>query len=91
MSDKNYRGDTTPKSPWSYFGHSILYAIPLIGWIILIIQAIGADNVNLRNYARSYFCGFILIAIIIGIILIIGAINGTITNIWDVIQGRMGA
>jgi len=78
---KNYSGDTTPIGPWSYFGHSILYSIPLIGWIFLVIQAIGAKNVNLRNYARSYFCILILSLIIFAIFLIITAATGGIEAI----------
>lgn len=30
-----------PLSPWSYFGLGILYSLPLVGWIFLIVHAIG--------------------------------------------------
>ena len=33
-----------PLSPWSYFGLGILYALPLLGWIFLIVHAIGCLN-----------------------------------------------
>lgn len=33
-----------PLSPWSYFGLGILYALPLLGWIFLIVHAIGSAN-----------------------------------------------
>ena len=39
-----------PLSPWSYFGLGILYALPLLGWIFLIVHAIGSANINRRNY-----------------------------------------
>ncbi|MEA4965136.1 MAG: hypothetical protein VB055_04865 [Oscillospiraceae bacterium] len=52
-----------PLSPWTYFGLGILYALPLVGWIFLICHAIGAFNINKRNYARSYFCVYVLVLI----------------------------
>ena len=60
-----------PLSPWSYFGLGILYALPL-----LIVHAIGSANINRRNYARSYFCVYVL-AIILGVLLTItGVLSG---------------
>lgn len=59
-----------PMSPWGYIGHSILYSIPLIGWIILIIHACDSGYIARRNYARSFFIPLIL-AIIAAVILII--------------------
>ncbi len=56
---------------WGYLGYEILFAIPLVGFIALIIFAFGGtQNVNLKNFARSYFC-IMLIAIVLGIILTI--------------------
>lgn len=49
-----------PISMWGYFGWEIVYAIPLIGWIICIGQAFCAENRNLRNFARSQFCWLII-------------------------------
>lgn len=68
----NYDGDLTPLSPWAYFGLSILYSIPIIGFIVLLVNAIGAENVNKRNYARSYFCWLVILGIIVGTIVILG-------------------
>ena len=45
-----------PLSPWTYFGLSILYAVPVIGWVFLIAHAVASRNINKRNYARSFFC-----------------------------------
>ncbi|MBQ4014315.1 MAG: hypothetical protein II610_03550 [Treponema sp.] len=53
-----------PISMWGYFGYEILFALPVIGWIILIVNAIAAKNVNVKNFARSYFCLLIVAAII---------------------------
>ena len=64
-----------PISMWGYFGYQILFAIPLIGLILLIVFALGGTrNVNLRNYARSYFC-----ILIIGIAIFVFMI---MTGVW---------
>ena len=65
-----------PLSPWTYFGLGILYSLPVVGWIFLIVHAIGSMNINRRNYARSYFCVYVL-AIILGVLLTItGVLSG---------------
>ena len=61
-----------PLSPWEYFGLTILFSLPLIGWIFLVIDAIGSYNINKRNFARSYFCIVVIILIIIAILFILG-------------------
>lgn len=54
-----------PMGAWGYFGHSLLFSIPLVGFILLIVFAAGGTkNINKRNYARSYFCGLLIVAII---------------------------
>ena len=54
-----------PLSPWAYFGLSILYSVPVIGWIFLIAHALTSRNINKRNSARSFFCIYILAASVI--------------------------
>lgn len=63
-----------PISMWGYFGYELLFSIPCVGFILLIIFAVGGTrNINLRNFARSYFCftliaiGFILLLVMTGI------------------------
>ncbi len=63
---KNIPEEYRPISMWGYFGYQILFAIPLIGFIILLVFSFGGTkNKNLRNFARSYFCYFILIVILV--------------------------
>ena len=61
-----------PISAWGYFGYQLLFGIPLIGFIMLLVFALGGtENINLKNYARSYFCAFLIglvIAIFVGIV-----------------------
>lgn len=54
-----------PIGAWGYFGYTLLFSIPCIGFILLLVFALGgANNINLRNYARSYFC-----ALLVGLII----------------------
>lgn len=49
-----------PLSPWAYWGLSILYIIPLIGWIFLLVFTFSGNNINRRNFTRSFWCWDIL-------------------------------
>ena len=51
-------------STGGFFGFYILFAIPVVGWLICIIMAFTAKNLNRRNLARAT-----LILLIIGIVL----------------------
>ncbi|MGN0642222.1 MAG: hypothetical protein ACI4JJ_03675 [Huintestinicola sp.] len=53
-----------PLSPWAYFGYTILFSIPVVGLILLIVFSFSNDNINKRNFARSYFCVYALALIL---------------------------
>lgn len=58
-----------PISMWGYFGYNLLFCIPFIGQICLLIFAFGGTrNVNLRNYARSFFCFAIIVFVLLMIL-----------------------
>ena len=71
-----------PIGAWGYFGYSILFSIPLVGLICLIVFACSESNINRRSFARSYFCAFIIIAIVFVLIFVLAgsAIMGFFTN-----------
>ena len=58
---------------WGYFGYELLFSIPCIGLIVLIVLAVSAKNVNVKNFARSYFCFLIILGILAGIAAATGA------------------
>lgn len=61
IANYDARFDYTPIGMWGYFLYSILFNIPFIGWICWIIFAVGGTrNINLRNFARSYICLYIV-------------------------------
>ena len=72
-TESNIPEEYKPIGMWGYFGYQILFAIPLVGFILLIVFAFGGSkNRNLRNFARSYFC-WLMILLIIGIAIFVGA------------------
>ncbi|MBR6159966.1 MAG: hypothetical protein IKQ40_06645 [Lachnospiraceae bacterium] len=84
--DTNYNTPSIPPeyepiSMWGYFGYELLFSIPCVGFILLIVFAFTATNVNLKNFARSYFCFLIVFAILIGIIFAIAASAGVLSQI----------
>ena len=54
-----------PLSPWAYFGLNLLYCVPVIGWVFLIWHAISGKNINRRNFARSFFCIYVVVIVLI--------------------------
>lgn len=73
MDNYNIPEEYRPISMWGYFGYQILFTIPLIGWIMLLVFAFGGTkNINLRNFARSYFCMLIIMVLLIIIFAIAG-------------------
>lgn len=75
MNKYGYEGEERfrPMSPWGYFGYSLLFSIPLIGLILLIVFSLNNENINRRNYARSFFIGVLIAAIILLILALTGA------------------
>ena len=68
-----------PLSAWAY-GYNILFAIPLVGFIMLIVFAFDSSNINRRNYARSFFCAYLVAIIILIVVLILALVLGISLN-----------
>lgn len=71
-----------PLSPWAYFGYTILFAIPVVGFILLVVFSLIGGNVNRRNFARSYFCIYVLLFILFLIALLTGALTSLFASIF---------
>lgn len=65
-----------PLSPWAYLGLQILFAIPIVGFIFLIIFSCNGSNLSRRNFARSYWCALLLVVIVIAILAIFAFASG---------------
>lgn len=73
-----------PISMWGYFGYQLLFCIPCVGFIFLIVFALGGtSNVNLKNFARSYFCMLIIALILLIVILVLGGSAGVLAAIME--------
>ena len=59
-----------PLGAWAYFGYQLLFAIPVVGFILLIVFSCSDDNINRRNFARSYWCS-LLVSVIINVFLLV--------------------
>ena len=73
MYDEEYK----PISPFGYVGYELLFSIPVIGWIIQLCFAIFHKNRNVKNFARSLYCFYLLMsvfAIVIVVLIKIGII-----------------
>ena len=81
MNYENIPDRYKPLSPWAYFGYQMLFNIPVVRIILLIIFALGgAKNINLRNFARSYFCVYIIMIVVFLVLLLTGGLV-TILNL----------
>jgi hypothetical protein len=59
-----------PLGAWAYFGYGLLFSIPILGFIMLIVYSFSDVNINRRNYARSYWCVYVLAAVVLLIVYI---------------------
>ena len=81
MINYNIPKEYKPISAWGYFGYNLLFAIPLVGFIMLLVFALGGtENIYLKNYARSYFCAFLIVLVILLFALLIGVAIGLLAN-----------
>ena len=86
MSEHNIPEKYQPLRPAQYFWLTVLFAIPVIGFICLIIMSISNSNINRRNFARSYWVPLVIIAIMAAIVFI----SGGITTVFDYLKSLIG-
>jgi hypothetical protein len=61
-----------PISAWNYFWRSVLYCIPVIGWIFMIVHAVADKNRNGRGFARSFLLFIALLIVVFAAAFIMG-------------------
>ena len=72
-----------PLGAWAYFGYAFLFSIPIVGFICLIIFSLSDDNINRRNFARSYWCALAIVLILFVIVLVLGLVFGFADTLSD--------
>lgn len=75
-----------PISVWGYLGYEILFSIPLVGFIMMLVLAFAPQNVNVKNFARSFLL-WILLALLFAVIVVV--IITAVTGVG--IMGLIGA
>ena len=91
MKKYGYGYSDKPISAWGYVGYSILWGIPVLGWLILLCTALFSGNQNKKSYARSFFCAFLLIllvVLVVAVVIVALVATGIITQ--DTINGLFG-
>ena len=84
MSENNIPSEYKPISMWGYFGYEILFSLPIVGFICLIIMSFAPSNKNLKNFARSYFCLFIISLVLTVVLVAIALATGAISSLEDI-------
>ena len=69
-----------PLSAWAYFGLTLLFSIPVVGFIFLIVYSCSSANINRRSFARSFWCWLIIAAIVFVILLLTGVLASISSN-----------
>ena len=71
-----YSYSEKPISAWGHVGYSVLWAIPVVGWIIWFCMALGSRNINKKNYARSKFTGLVFL-VFVAVLVVVGYVAAT--------------
>ncbi len=80
ITEKDLPEKFKPLGAWSYFWLSVLFSIPVVGFIFLIIFSFNDSNRNRRSFARSQWCALLIVgilAVIIGVLLVILGVSYT--------------
>lgn len=84
-----FRGKNNFLGAWAYVLLGILYAIPVIGFVFMLVHSFSTGNENLRHYARSCLLRLVLCIVLAGIgvalILIFSGTDG-LNNLWNSIK-----
>ena len=82
-------GKYAPLSAWAYFGYQVLFAIPVIGFICLIVFSFVSDNLNRRSFARSYWCALLVGIIALAVSVIILYATGAMQEIMTAVDAAL--
>ena len=58
-----------PLGAWGFFWLQVLFSLPVVGFVFLIIFSFSNGNLSRRNFARSYWCGYLIAGIILAVVL----------------------
>lgn len=87
---KKYRSPKTYLGAWAYTLLSILYMIPVAGWVILAIHCFDRSNENRLHFARSIVVKAMLLAIVLVILCGVLLAMGKLTSVTGELE-KIGA
>lgn len=66
-----------PVTAGEFFGYTLLFGIPLVGFIMLFVVAFGSSyKKSLRNYAKYYLILYLVMTIIMVVIMLLAIFAG---------------
>ncbi len=80
-----------PIGAWGYVGWNILFAIPVVGFVLLIVFSFSNSNINRRNYARSFWCTLLVAVVLVIVLSIVAAATGTMDELMQALQELQGS
>ena len=76
ITEANLPAEYRPLSPWAYFGLTLLFSVPIVGFVFLIIFSFKKTNINRRNFARSIWIPLFIGLAVFLVLLLVGVIGG---------------
>lgn len=68
--DADYAPKYRPLGAWAYFWLSVLFAVPVVGFVFMIVFSCNSNHINRRNFARSYLI-LLIFAVLIGAVTVL--------------------
>ena len=68
--DADYAPKYRPMGAWAYFWLSVLFAVPVVGFVFMIVFSCNGNHINRRNFARSYLIRLIF-AVLLGAVTVL--------------------
>ena len=73
-----------PIGAWAYFGLQLLFAIPIVGFVFLIVFSFSRGNLNRRSFARAYWCSALVgIAVVVMLLIFIAVLGFGARDVLD--------
>lgn len=73
-AQNNNGSDLSTVSLGTYLGHFFLFAIPVVGFIMLIVKAFDKNDKNLSNFAKAYLLFSIIICVVLVVLVVVATI-----------------
>ena len=70
-----------PLTAWQYFWLSVLFSVPVVGFVFLIVFSFSKGNINRRSFARSHWCAAIIALIVVSVAAMLIVLTGSLVGI----------